>query len=219
MLVPASGEPFFFVKGVQRLLTTRPRGTNDILPEEIGKWHTLEKTLRLVAGRYGFKEIRTPIIEHTELFQRGVGESTDIVEKEMYTFIDRGKRSVTLRPEATASTVRAFVENKLYTGPQPTKLYYLGPMFRYDRPQAGRYGSFTSSRRGFRDGRPALMRGDRVGMKSITARLEDLTVELNSVGCPVAGRLTATIYFGDPAALSFASVCQERLIIEPHAGA
>ena len=90
------------------MLTTRPRGTNDLLPAELVKWHYVENILHQVASLYGYQEIRTPIFEHTELFQRGVGESTDIVEKEMYTFIDRGERSLTLRPEATASTVRAF---------------------------------------------------------------------------------------------------------------
>ena len=129
-------------EGCVRMLTTKPRGTNDLLPQELEKWHYVENIMREVATLYGYQEIRTPIFEHTELFQRGVGETTDIVEKEMYTFLDRGKRSLTLRPEATASTVRAFLENKLYADPLPVKLYYLGPMFRYDRPQAGRYRQF-----------------------------------------------------------------------------
>ena len=93
-------------------------------------------------AQYGYKEIRTPVFEHTELFKRGIGDTTDVVEKEMYTFTDRGNRSITLRPENTASAVRAFCEHKLYAEPAPTKLYYIGPMFRYDRPQAGRYRQF-----------------------------------------------------------------------------
>ncbi|MGI6553718.1 MAG: ATP phosphoribosyltransferase regulatory subunit [Bacillota bacterium] len=97
---------------------------------------SLEKTIHEICSQYGYREIRTPIFEHTELFLRGVGETTDIVEKEMYTFLDRGERSITLRPEGTAPTVRAFLENKLYAQAQPTKLYYLGPMFRYGRPQS-----------------------------------------------------------------------------------
>src|SRR5690554_662587 len=124
------------------MLTTRPRGTNDILPGEVEKWQYLEKISREVCHDFGYQEIRTPIFEHTELFLRGVGETTDIVEKEMYSFYDRGERNITLRPEGTASTVRAFLENKLYAEPQPTKMYYIGPMFRYDRPQAGRYRQF-----------------------------------------------------------------------------
>ena len=121
------------------MLTTRPRGTNDILPGEVEKWHFLERQIRGICREYGYSEVRTPIFEHTELFLRGVGDTTDIVEKEMYTFIDRGKRSITLRPENTASVVRAYLEENLYAGPQPVKLYYCGPMFRYDRPQAGRF--------------------------------------------------------------------------------
>ena len=98
--------------------------------------------MRRICAQYGYKEIRTPVFEHTELFKRGIGDTTDVVEKEMYTFTDRGNRSITLRPENTASAVRAFCEHKLYAEPAPTKLYYIGPMFRYDRPQAGRYRQF-----------------------------------------------------------------------------
>jgi histidyl-tRNA synthetase len=116
-----------------------PRGTQDILPDRTPAWERVESAFRSVLERYGFGEIRTPVFEHTELFLRGVGESTDIVQKEMYTFPDRKGRSLTLRPEGTASVARAFVEHKLYAGPKPWKVYYLGPMFRYERPQAGRY--------------------------------------------------------------------------------
>jgi len=112
----------------------RPRGTNDILPAETSNWQLIEAKIREICYRFGYQEIRTPIFEHTELFQRGIGETTDIVEKEMYTFLDRGRRSITLRPEGTASVVRAFIENKLYAAPLPAKLYYLGPMFRYEKP-------------------------------------------------------------------------------------
>jgi histidyl-tRNA synthetase len=121
-----------------------PRGTQDILPGEIERWQYIEEKVHEICRLYNFKEIRTPIFEHTELFQRGVGDTTDIVQKEMYTFKDRGDRSLTLRPEGTASTVRAYVENKLYGDPnQPMKLYYIGPMFRYERPQAGRFRQFV----------------------------------------------------------------------------
>lgn len=115
-----------------------PRGTQDILPGTVEKWQYVENKAREICSRYNYKEIRTPIFEHTELFLRSVGDTTDIVQKEMYTFTDRGERSLTLRPEGTASTVRSYVENKLFGLPQqPTKLYYIGPMFRYERPQAG----------------------------------------------------------------------------------
>ena len=117
---------------------TAPRGTRDIVPPESAKWNALEANARDVAQRFGYGEIRTPIFEATELFRRGVGETTDIVEKEMYTFPDKAGRSMTLRPELTAGVVRALLEHKLIAqGPQ--RLYYIGPFFRYERPQAGRY--------------------------------------------------------------------------------
>ncbi|HHY06881.1 MAG TPA: histidine--tRNA ligase [Clostridia bacterium] len=173
------------------MLTTKPRGTNDLLPQELEKWHYVENIMREVATLYGYQEIRTPIFEHTELFQRGVGETTDIVEKEMYTFLDRGKRSLTLRPEATASTVRAFLENKLYADPLPVKLYYLGPMFRYDRPQAGRYRQFHQfGVEVFGSQSPSLDAEVIAMAMDIYERLglHDLVVELNSVGCPQCRR-------------------------------
>ena len=115
-----------------------PRGTQDVLPPESARWSRLESDCREIAYRFGYGEVRTPIFEATELFARGVGETTDIVEKEMYTFVDKGGRSMTLRPELTAGVVRALLEHKLLAqGPQ--RLYYVGPFFRYERPQAGRY--------------------------------------------------------------------------------
>ncbi len=121
-----------------------PRGTQDILPQDSWKWHKVEQIISDVCRAYRYSEIRTPIFEQTELFQRTVGDATDIVQKEMYTFEDRGKRSMTLRPEGTAPVVRSFVENKMHGIPdQPVKLYYVGPMFRYERQQAGRYRQFV----------------------------------------------------------------------------
>jgi len=118
------------------------RGFNDILPDEIGKWQFVEKTAREVFEGFGFSEIRIPIIERTELFSRGIGEATDIVEKEMYTFTDKSGNSLTLRPEATASMARAYLEHQLYSFDPVAKLYCIGPMFRYERPQKGRYRQF-----------------------------------------------------------------------------
>lgn len=116
-----------------------PRGTVDLLPEDTAKWQYVEEVLRDLCNLYNYDEIRTPVFEHTEVFQRGVGDTTDIVQKEMYTFEDRGGRSITLRPEGTAGVVRAYNQHKLYGSPiQPTKLYYFANMFRYERPQAGR---------------------------------------------------------------------------------
>ncbi len=118
------------------------RGVKDILPGEIEKWQWVESITHSVFSNYGFKEIRVPIFEYTNLFSRGIGETTDIVEKEMYTFEDKGGEKITLRPEGTASVARAYVENKLYNPPSLKKLYYIGPMFRYERPQAGRFRQF-----------------------------------------------------------------------------
>ncbi|MHC8522669.1 histidine--tRNA ligase [Rossellomorea sp. H39__3] len=121
-----------------------PRGTQDILPGEVEKWQYIEKVATDLCHAYQYNEIRTPIFESSELFTRGVGDTTDIVQKEMYMFEDRGGRSLALRPEGTASVVRSFVGNKLFgNANQPTKLFYTGPMFRYERPQAGRYRQFV----------------------------------------------------------------------------
>ena len=105
------------------MLTAAPRGTKDILPAEAHDWRYVENIIRGICTVYNYQEIRTPIFEHTELFLRGIGEATDVVDKEMYTFLDRGKRSITLRPENTASAVRAYVEHKLYAEPAPVKLF------------------------------------------------------------------------------------------------
>lgn len=119
------------------------RGVKDILPDEIWKWQYIESIAHNIFPRYGFKEIRLPIFEDTRLFSRSIGETTDIVEKEMYTFQDRGGDSITLRPEGTASVVRAYVEHKMYNPPSVLKMFYMGPMFRYERPQAGRLRQFN----------------------------------------------------------------------------
>ncbi|MFC4776505.1 histidine--tRNA ligase [Paenibacillus sp. GCM10023252] len=165
----------------------RSPGTQDILPASVERWQFVEGKAREVCRRFNFREIRTPIFEATELFQRGVGETTDIVEKEMYTFTDRGERSITLRPEGTAGAVRAFVENKLYGEPDLTKLYYIGPMFRYERQQAGRYRQFHQF------GIEALGATDPALDAEVIALgytfytevgLKGVRVELNSVGTP-----------------------------------
>jgi len=165
----------------------RPKGTQDLLPGVVEQWQELEEQIRRICKEYGYQEIRTPIFEATELFQRGVGETTDIVNKEMYTFLDKGERSITLRPEGTASVCRAYVENKLYGGPQPVKLYYMGPMFRYERPQSGRFRQFhqfgievLGADKPIVDAEVITLVWDlfkRLGLKG-------LEVHVNSVGCP-----------------------------------
>lgn len=124
------------------LITTAPRGTQDVLPEESYKWQIVEDVMRRVAQSYGFSEIRTPVFEHTELFLRSVGDTTDVVQKEMYTFKDKADRSITLRPEGTASVARAVLEHGLYNNGLPIKTYYFDSCYRYEKPQAGRLREF-----------------------------------------------------------------------------
>ncbi len=165
-----------------------PRGTIDVFPERPEIWQRLEETVRSVCRNAGYTEIRTPVFEHTELFQRGVGEGTDIVEKEMYTFLDKGERSITLRPEGTAPVVRAYLEHKMWAGPQPVKVYYIGPMFRYERPQLGRLRQHTQlgvEALGSSD--PALDADVISVLISVyqSLGLEGFVVRLNSIGCSV----------------------------------
>ena len=165
-----------------------PKGTKDVLPEESYRWQYLEQTMRSIVRKYGLLEARTPCIEHTELFLRGVGNTTDIVQKEMYTFTDKGDRSITLKPEGTAGAVRMFVENGLFSEAQPTKMFYLYcPVFRYERPQAGRlreHHQFGVEVFGAPD---ASADAEVIAIASElfeTIGVHDLTIKLNSIGCP-----------------------------------
>ncbi len=162
------------------------RGFNDILPDEVGKWQFVEKTAREVFEGFGFSEIRIPVLEKTELFSRGIGEATDIVEKEMYTFTDRGGSSLTLRPEATASMARAYLEHQLYTFDPVAKLYCIGPMFRYERPQKGRYRQFYQiDAEVFGVENPMVDAEVIVMLIHFLKRvgLEKLELQINSLGC------------------------------------
>ena len=169
------------------MLTTSPRGTNDVLPENSPKWLYLENTLRRAAANAGFCELRTPTFEHTELFARGVGDTTDVVQKEMYTFLDKGDRSITLRPEGTAGAVRSFIENGLFNAPAPVKLYYILSCFRYEKPQAGRLREFHQfGVECFGSDKPAAD----AEIISFAASLFDLfgcadamSLHINSIGC------------------------------------
>jgi histidyl-tRNA synthetase len=163
----------------------RVKGTRDLLPPETAVWAAVDETARRVFARYGYGEIRTPVLEETDLFVRGVGEATDIVGKEMYSFVDKGGRNVTLRPESTAAVARAYVENGLKQWPSPVKLFYIGPQFRYERPQRGRYRQFCQIGAELlgdpgpvADGELLLMLLDFLGELEFTG----LTVLLNTVG-------------------------------------
>lgn len=169
------------------MLTKAPKGTKDVLPEESYKWQYIEKVIKEVCDSYGYREIRTPVFEHTELFERGVGDTTDVVQKEMYTFEDKGGRSITLRPEGTAPAVRSYIENSLYAMPQPIKMFYMTSCYRYERPQAGRLREFHQfGIEAFGTDKPsidaeivslAMELFDRLGIKG-------LELNINSIGCP-----------------------------------
>ncbi len=169
------------------LLTKAPRGTQDVLPGESYKLRQLENILSETAGNYGFREIRTPVFEHTELFCRGMGDTTDVVQKEMYTFNDNGNRSVSLRPEGTAGSVRAFLEHGLFNEPLPQKYFYHTSCYRYEKPQAGRLREFHQF------GVESLGTGSPAADAEIISlalgifdffELDDISLEINSIGCP-----------------------------------
>lgn len=198
-----------------------PRGTQDILPGQSEKWQYIESIAKDVCRRYHYKEIRTPIFEHTELFKRSVGDTTDIVQKEMYTFEDRGERSLTLRPEGTAAVVRSFVENKMFGHPdQPVKLFYTGPMFRYERPQAGRYRQFVQfgvEAIGSED--PAIDAEVIALVMDIykAAGLQKLNLVINSLGDADSRNAHREALIGhfEPRIEEFCSDCQTRLQQNP----
>ena len=166
----------------------RPKGTRDLLPEDTYKWQELESNLKEVLEGFGFEEIRVPVFEHTEVFQRGVGETTDVVQKEMYTFDDKGGRSITLRPEGTAGVIRAYLENGLSSKPSPVKLWYNMGMYRYENVQKGRFREFHQ------------IGAELIGSESYLADVEtilladsmfkklninNIKLMINSIGCPV----------------------------------
>ncbi|MGZ3634877.1 MAG: ATP phosphoribosyltransferase regulatory subunit, partial [Syntrophales bacterium] len=167
-------------------MITTVRGFKDILPVETGKWQYIEKIARELLANFGFREIRVPILEKTELFKRSIGESTDIVEKEMYTFLDRGDEYLTLRPEATASIVRAYLEHAMYAHDPVARLYTIGPMFRRERPQKGRYRQFhqiNAELLGIDDPRTDAELILMLMQFLKRAEISDLRLQINSLGC------------------------------------
>lgn len=164
-----------------------PKGTKDMLPQDAYKWHFVENKFREIAKFYGMREIRTPMFEHTDLFLRGVGDTTDIVQKEMYTFNDKGNRSITLKPEGTAPVVRAFIENRLFNEAQPTKLYYAIPCFRYENVQKGRLRQFHQFGTEVFGSKEPSMDAEVIAfamefLKSLG--LKSLSLNINNLGCP-----------------------------------
>lgn len=169
------------------LITNAIKGTLDLLPKESCKTQYIEAAVREIAENYGFSEMRTPVFEHTELFQRSVGETTDVVQKEMYTFEDKGGRSITLRPEGTAGAARAFLEHGLFNDALPQKIYYLTSCYRYEKPQAGRLREFHQfGVESFGAGTPAAD-AEIIFLAHAVFRylgVQNLTLEINSIGCP-----------------------------------
>lgn len=198
-----------------------PRGTYDVLSDQSAKWQEVEQKINDLCRLYQYKEIRTPIFEHTELFQRGVGDTTDIVQKEMYTFQDRGNRSLTLRPEGTASVVRSYVENKLFGMPdQPVKLFYTGPMFRYERPQAGRMRQFVQFGVEAIGSKDPAIDAEVISLAMDLYRsvgLKQLRLVINSLGDTESrvAHKEALIKHFEPSINEFCSDCQTRLEKNP----
>ena len=169
------------------MLTKAPKGTKDNLPTEVYKWQFLETRFREIAAKYGFLEIRTPVFEHTELFARGIGDTTDVVEKQMYTFLDYGGRSITLRPEGTAGAVRAYLENKLYAETKPAKMWYEISCFRYEKPQSGRLREFHQFGIENFGSNNMLADAEVISLADEFLRglgIAELSLRINSIGCP-----------------------------------
>ena len=169
------------------MLTKAPKGTSDILPSSAEKWQYAENKIREVCSHFGVREIRTPVFEHTELFSRGVGDTTDVVEKEMYTFNDKGGRSITLRPEGTAGAARSFIENGLFNDSQPTKLFYQISCYRYEKPQAGRMREFHQFGVEYFGTQSPCADVEIIELAQTVLEsfgLKNLKLHINSIGCP-----------------------------------
>mgnify|MGYP000939205654 CR=1 FL=1 len=169
------------------MLTQAPKGTKDILPDEIQKWNYVGRRFTELCSRFGYKEIRIPVFEHTELFQRGVGDTTDVVQKEMYTFEDKGGRSITLRPEGTAGVVRSYIEHGMSSLPQPVKLFYHITAYRYEKMQKGRYREFNQFGVELFGAADPSADAEVISLLSLyfeSLGIKNLSLNLNSIGCP-----------------------------------
>lgn len=199
---------------------TAIKGMNDILPGEVETWQFLEQSAREVFGLYGFSEIRTPIPEKTELFCRSIGETTDIVEKEMYTFNDKSEKSMTLRPEGTAPVMRSFIQNRLHNLDPVSKLYYLGPMFRYERPQKGRYRQFHQLGAevvGVEDAKIDAQVLAMLHQYFTRIGIDSVSLQINSLGCPECrpGYRQTLIDYLESRLDSLCEECQRRYQTNP----
>lgn len=203
------------------MLTQAPKGTQDVLPQASYRWQRIEKNMRDICALAGYREIRTPVFEHTELFQRGVGDTTDVVQKEMYTFNDKGNRSITLKPEGTAGAVRAFIEAHLYAESLPCKLYYVScPCFRYEKPQSGRLRQFHQNGIEVFGAKDASVDAEiiDIAMRLLRANdIGDLRLNINSIGCPAcrAAYLDKLREWLRPLLPTLCKTCQERFDRNP----
>ena len=198
----------------------KPKGTKDILPNETYKWEYVEENTKEILKNYGFGEIRVPVFEQTELFERGVGDTTDVVQKEMYTFLDKGERSITLRPEGTAGVVRAYIENGMASMPSPIKMWYMMPMYRYENVQKGRYREFRQigaeilGTNSYEADVELIVMADQIIKKF---NVPDVTLNLNSIGCPTCRKqYTEALkgFIGNNLA-QYCSTCQTRFEKNP----
>ncbi|MBQ6121373.1 MAG: histidine--tRNA ligase [Clostridia bacterium] len=203
------------------MLTQAPKGTQDMLPKDAYRWQEIARTMREACALAGYQEIRTPIFEHTELFQRGVGDTTDVVQKEMYTFEDKGNRSITLKPEGTAGAVRAFIESHMYAETLPVKLYYSAcPCFRYEKPQSGRLRQFHQNGVEVFGAKDASVDAEiiRLAMDILHANgIDGLRLNINSIGCPNcrAAYLEKLKSYLEPKLPTLCKTCQERFERNP----
>lgn len=201
-------------------LIKAPKGTKDVVPSESYKWQYIENILKDTADKWAISQIRFPVFEHTELFLRGVGETTDVVSKEMYTFMDKGGRSITLRPEGTASAVRMFLENSLYAGPLPLKVYYIAPNFRYEKPQAGRLRQHHQFGAEYFGANSPLADSELICMADTFLKklgITNITAHINSIGCPECRpNYQKKLYkFLDSKKENLCSTCNDRLAKNP----
>ncbi len=202
------------------ILTKAPRGTQDVLPADSYRWQVVEDIIRETARLYGFKEIRFPTFEHTELYQRSVGDTTDVVQKEMYTFLDKGDRSITLRPEGTAGTVRAMIEHGLLGGVLPVKAYYLTSCFRYEKPQAGRLREFHQFGAELFGAASPTADAEMIALASEIFKMLGVTglrLAINSIGCPTcrASYHQALTEYFSARKEELCATCRERLATNP----
>ncbi|MCI8999772.1 MAG: histidine--tRNA ligase [Clostridia bacterium] len=198
----------------------KPKGTKDILPNETYKWEYVEENTKEILKNYGFGEIRVPVFEQTELFERGVGDTTDVVQKEMYTFLDKGERSITLRPEGTAGVVRAYIENGMASMPSPIKMWYMMPMYRYENVQKGRYREFRQigaeilGTNSYEADVELIVMADQIIKKF---HVPEVSLNLNSIGCPTCRKQYTEVlkgFIGNNLA-QYCSTCQTRFEKNP----